>query len=106
MAHLRAEVASANIANADVAGYRAQRADFREAVGLMREAAMHPSMAGSRLESITPAVLRDAVHTDAGAPVSQEGEVADLETAGVDFQSLTTILSRRFALMQLAMAGR
>jgi flagellar basal-body rod protein FlgB len=32
--------------------------------------------------------------------------VAELETSSVDFQSLTTVMSRRFALMQLALAGR
>jgi flagellar basal body rod protein FlgB len=44
--------------------------------------------------------------TNPDAPVNLDGEVAELETANVDFQTLTTILSRRFALMQLAMAGR
>lgn len=109
MARLRAEVASANIANVDVAGYHVQRADFGEAVGLLREAEMQPSMEGSRLKTLTSSVLRDAVHavdTDANTPVSLDHEVAELETASVDFQSLTTVMSRRFALMQLAMAGR
>lgn len=109
MARLRAEVASANIANVDVPGYRMQRADFGEAVGLLREAAMQPSMAGNRLESLASGALHDMVHSvssGANAPVNLDGEVAELETAGVDFQSLTTVMSRRFALMQLAMTGR
>jgi flagellar basal-body rod protein FlgB len=109
MARLRAEIASANIANVDVAGYHTQRADFGEAVGLLREAEMQPSMAADRLQNLTSAALHDAVHavdTEANAPVSLDHEVAELETASVDFQSLTTVMSRRFALMQLAMAGR
>lgn len=107
MARLRAEVASANIANADVGGYRAQRADFGEAVGLLREARMQPSMDGDRLEELASAALHGVVHaSDAAVPVSLDHEVTELETAGVEFQSLTTIMSRRFALMQLAMAGR
>jgi flagellar basal-body rod protein FlgB len=109
MARLRAEVASANIANVDVAGYRAQRADFGEAMGLLREAATDPAMATDRLVELTPTALRDSVYAaDSGADASAslDGQVADLESASVDFQSLTTILSRRFALMQLAMAGR
>jgi len=107
MARLRAEVASANIANADVAGYRAQRADFGEAVGLLREAQMQPSMDGDRLEELASVALHGVVHaSDAAAPVSLDHEVMELETASVEFQSLTTIMSRRFALMQLAMAGR
>jgi flagellar basal-body rod protein FlgB len=109
MARLRAEVASANIAHVDVAGYHVQRADFGEAVGLLREAEMQPSMEGERLKSLSSAALHESVHSeaaDANAPVSLDHEVAELETAGVDFQSLTTVMSRRFALMQLAMAGR
>ncbi|MHB1059444.1 MAG: flagellar basal body rod protein FlgB [Rhodanobacter sp.] len=109
MARVRAEVASANIANVDVAGYRAQRADFGEALGLLREAAADPATATDRLVELTSTALRDSVHaadSGAGAPASLDGQVAELESAGLDFQSLTTILSRRFALMQLAMAGR
>jgi len=109
MAHLRAEIASANIAHADVAGYRVQRADFGEAVGLLREAETQPSMAGEHLRGLASTVLHDAVHAmdrGAGVLVSLDHEVAELETASVDFQSLTTVMSRRFALMQLAMAGR
>jgi flagellar basal-body rod protein FlgB len=109
MAHLRAEVASTNIANTDAPGYRAQRADFGEAAGLLREAAAQPSMEGNRLGHITTAALEETIH--AVGPADQaasslDGEVAELETANVDFQSLTTVLSRRFALMQLAIAGR
>ena len=39
MANMRAEVASANIANVDVAGYRMQRVDFAQAIGLLRQTA-------------------------------------------------------------------
>jgi flagellar basal-body rod protein FlgB len=109
MARVRAEVASENIANVDVTGYRAQRADFGQAAGLLREAAEQPSMGSERLEAMTPDAIRQSVRlTDPNpnAPVSLDGEVAELETANVDFQTLTTVLSRRFALMQLAMAGR
>jgi hypothetical protein len=58
---------------------------------------------------LTPTALRDSVSAadgSADASASLDSQVAELESAGVDFQSLTTILSRRFALMQLAMAGR
>jgi flagellar basal-body rod protein FlgB len=109
MARVRAEVASANIANVDVPGYRAQRADFGQAAGLLRQAAEQPSMEGSRLEAMTSDVVRQSVQLvepNPGAPVNLDGEVAELETANVDFQTLSTLMSRRFALMQLAMAGR
>lgn len=109
MARVRAEVASTNIANVDVPGYRAQRADFGQAAGLLRQAADLPSMESDRLEAMTPDAIRQSVHLvepDPNAPVNLDGEVAELETANVDFQTLSTLMSRRFALMQLAMAGR
>lgn len=114
MARVRAEVASVNIANVDVAGFRAQRADFGQALGLLSEAAAQPDMDAASLKAITPTMLHESVHDqsiqatglDASAQPSLDNEVAELESANVDFQSLTTILSRRFALMQLAMAGR
>lgn len=109
MARVRAEVASANIANVDVAGYRPQRADFAQATGLLREAAEQPSTDVDELQRITPHTLGESVRAadpDLNAPVNLDDEVAELETANVDFQSLTTVMSRRFALMQLALAGR
>jgi flagellar basal-body rod protein FlgB len=109
MARVRAEVASTNIANVDVPGSHAQRADFGQATGLLREAADQPSMESDRLEAMTPDVIRQSVHLvepNPNAPVNLDGEVAELETANVDFQTLSTLMSRRFALMQLAMAGR
>jgi flagellar basal-body rod protein FlgB len=109
MARVRAEVASTNIANVDVAGYRPQRTDFAQATGLLHEAADQPGTDAESLQVITPRKLGESVHAadpDLNAPVNLDDEVAELETAGVDFQSLTTVMSRRFALMQLALAGR
>lgn len=109
MARVQAEVASANIANVDVAGYRPQRVDFAQATGLLREAAEQPSMDTDALRQVTPHTLGESVRAadlDLNAPVNLDDEVAELETANVNFQSLTTVMSRRFALMQLALAGR
>lgn len=109
MSRLRAEVASENIAHVDVPGYRARRADFGEALGMLREAAMQPSMEGDQLEGMAAKALHGVVHAaDASGelPVRLDDEVAELESANVTFQSLTTVMSRRFALMQLAMTGR
>ena len=109
MARERAEVASANIANADVPGYRLQRADFSQAVGLLQRMVDDPRMDGDRLHQVSMTTLKDTVHAadpDPNAPVNLDNEVAELETASVNFQSMTTLMSRRFALMQLALAGR
>lgn len=106
MANIRAEVASANIANANVAGYRMQRADFAQTLGLLSQIAARPDMASGRLSEITQGDLHDAVRGDGIGTPSLDGQVADLETAGTDYQALSTIASRRFALMQLAISGR
>lgn len=109
MARERAEVASVNIANVDAPGYRPQRADFSSAIGLLQQASVEPSMEGSRLHDVSMASLKASVHTadpDPAAPVNLDGEVAELETASVDFQAMTTVMSRRFSLMQLALAGK
>ena len=108
MARVRAEIASDNIAHVDVPGYRAQRADFSSAVGLLHQAVTQPSLDSDSLETITPASLRASTrfaNTDPNASVNLDSEVAELETASVDFQSLSTVMSRRFALMQLALTG-
>ena len=109
MARVRAEVASVNIANVDVPGFRTQRADFAQATGLLQQAAHEPSADTTSMEDITPQSLGASVHDaypGGNVPVNLDSEVAELETASVDFQSLTTVMSRRFALMQLAMSGR
>lgn len=108
MARVRAEVASANIASADLPGSPVQRADFGVALGLLRQAAAQPEMDADRLRMVTPATLHASVHADlavTNASSGLESAVAELETAGADFQTLATVQSRRFALMQLAMSG-
>jgi flagellar basal-body rod protein FlgB len=108
MSRVRAEIASDNIAHADVTGFRPMRADFGNAVGLLREAETSSSLDGEDLQAITPATLHATAHfadADPSAPVHLDAEVAELESANVDFQTLTTVMSRRFALMQLAMTG-
>lgn len=109
MARERAEVASVNIANVDVPGFRPQRADFEYAVGLLRQATMEPSMQADRLHDVSMASLKASVHDadpDPTVPVNLDSEVAELQTASVDFQAMSTVMSRRFALMQLALAGK
>lgn len=106
MANIRAEVASTNIANANVAGYRMQRVDFAQTLGLLDQAAARPGMASGRLSEITQEELLGAVKHDSVGTPSLDSQVADLETAGTDYQALSTIASRRFALMQLAISGR
>lgn len=108
LARTRAEIASANIANVDTPGFRAQRADFGQALGLLQQAAAHPEMSSDKLQlEGKHTTLSTATTTDAAdVNVHLDGEVADLEAASTDYQSMTAVLSRRFSLMQLALAGR
>ncbi|WP_441603796.1 MULTISPECIES: flagellar basal body rod protein FlgB [unclassified Dyella] len=108
LARTRAEIASANIANVDTPGFRAQRADFGQALGLLQQAAVHPEMSSDtlRLEGKHTTITSVATTDAADVNVHLDGEVADLEAASTDYQSMTAVLSRRFSLMQLALAGR
>ncbi|WP_243040889.1 flagellar basal body rod protein FlgB [Dyella sedimenti] len=108
LARTRAEVASVNIANVDTPGYRAQQADFSQAIGLLRDAAAHPEMSDVRLRVQGDRELAATTTTfdEADPAVHLDGEVADLEAASADYQTMTAVLSRRFSLMQLALAGR
>lgn len=105
MSRVRAEVASVNIANANVPGALTRGVDFSQAVGLLHQAEVDPDMDVGRLRDVTPRSLSATVHALDG-DTNLDGEVADMEAAGADFQALTTVMSRRFALMQLALAGR
>jgi len=99
MARARVEVASDNIANVDTPGYHAQRADFGRSLGLVGSAD-HAHTAGAELGGgIT-------MTDDIDPSVHLDGEVAELESASASYQEMTMVLSRRFALMQLALAGR
>lgn len=109
VAHARAEAASANIARADLPGARAQRADFGRALGILHTLAEAPGDVRESLDDATVAQALDVpvVASDVpSAAVSLDAEVADMEVAGAQFQTLTTLLSRRFAMLQLAMTGR
>jgi len=105
MSRVRAEVASVNIANANVPGAVARGVDFSQAVGLLHQAAIDPGMDVGRLRAVTSRSLNATARVLDGS-TNLDGEVADMETAGADFQVLTSVMSRRFALMQLALAGR
>lgn len=106
---LRMEVASTNIARADVPGASLEHADFSEAVDALQNAARYPDSDAGRLELITPQALRAHVesHEPVGAAaVVLDDQIAELNTDNVAYRALATGLTRRFALMQLAIAGK
>lgn len=109
MAQLRAQVASANIAAANVPGAPVYRADFADAVATLRDVVRHPGGEASEIASITADGLRAEIRQ---VPATGDGlvrlddQVAELGVDGVTYRALSEGLSRHFALMQLAIGGR
>lgn len=109
LAQMRAQIASTNIANANVPGARTERADFAEALAALRNAAEQPESGADRLAAITPESLRADVQYVVAAnsnPTALDDEVAQLNVESVSYRALTEGLARRFALMQLAISGK
>ena len=106
---MRMQIASANIARADVPGARLEGADFSDALTALREAAQDSNTDPARLETITPQTLRGDVQALGAAgtnPVALDDQIAELNADSVTYRALTIGLTRRFALMQLAIAGK
>jgi flagellar basal-body rod protein FlgB len=105
MAQRRAEIASHNVANADMPNGTVQRADFSNALGLLQRVADGGQMDASRLAS----VHLDQVSTqqvdalDGG--VSLDHEVTELALASAHYQALSEAVNRQFGLMSLALSG-
>lgn len=106
---LRMQVASTNIAKTDVPGARLERADFSAALTTLHDAARDPDGDPTRLETITPQTLRTSIESlgPSGAnSVALDDQIAELNADSVTYRALATGLTRRFALMQLAIAGK
>jgi len=106
---IQMQVATNNIANADVPGARLERGDFSEALAALREAARNAAADPTRLETITPQALRatvESVGTAGGNAVALDGQIAELNADSVTYRALATGLTRRFGLMQLAISGK
>ena len=104
---IRARTASANVANASKPDATAQQVDFASVEAALRLAAH----AGTESESSQ--WLADARRKLEGTearetlePIRLDEQVADIATAGVEYQALTESLSRRFGLMRLAISGK
>ena len=104
---IRARTASANVANAGKPDATAQQVDFASVEAALRLAAH----AGTESESAQ--WLADARRRLEGTearetlePIRLDEQVADIATAGVEYQALTESLSRRFGLMRLAISGK
>ncbi|MBN7138429.1 hypothetical protein A7A76_04820 [Lysobacter enzymogenes] len=102
----QARSASVNIANAGIEGARAQRVDFAAMQTLLSEAAQGgDATLAARLSAAADGVR--AMPAQAGAdPIQADEQVADMVTAGMNYQALGEALSRHFGLLRLSIAGR
>lgn len=102
----QARSASVNIANAGIEGARAQRVDFAAMQTLLSEAAQGGGDAlAARLSAAADGVR--AMPAQAGVdPIQADEQVADMVTAGMNYQALGEALSRHFGLLRLSIAGR
>lgn len=108
MAHLRAEVATQNIAGMNIATARQKHVDFAAAIDALHQAVLpdaDPTSLRAFDRGSLEAGIRETTST-AGVEPSLDAEVADLSTADTDFQALSEALSRRFAMQELAMTGK
>jgi len=108
MSHLRAEVASQNIAGMNVPGARQKHVDFSAAIDALHQAETPGTDPATLVASDRHALEAGVVERPAatGTEASLDAEVADLATANTDFQVLSEAISRRFAMLELAMTGK
>jgi len=106
---LKMQMAANNIARADVPGTRLESANFSEALAALHEATKDPYANPARLASITPQTLRADIQPSGAIGtnlIALDDEIAELNADSVSYRALATGLTRRFALMQLAIAGK
>lgn len=107
LAQVRAEIASTNIARANIPGATLQQADFADALATLGAAVTGDAGAGARLQAISQESLRGQIGQAGTADAaSLDDQVAELSTQGLAYRALTDGLSRHFALMQLAISGK
>lgn len=107
LAQVRAEIASANIAHANLPGATLQRGDFADALDALAGAAKGDMNANTRMQAISPQSLRNEIgQAGIADAASLDDQVAELSTQGLAYRALTDGLSRHFGLMQLAISGK
>lgn len=99
---LRQQVGAANIANANVGGYVAQRVDFDAQM-----AAFGWQAQTSQTSGVLPAGVSVRARLDNDGlpqPVQLDQEVAELSQNTLRFQALTKALGKQFAMLAVAVA--
>jgi flagellar basal-body rod protein FlgB len=110
MQELRAEVATRNIASANLPGAAATRLDFGSSQGLLERTVL-PTMSDesgvrAALEAARSSPLASESVDPEGTGINVDEEVANLASASAQYLTLTESLSRHMGLMRLAITGR
>lgn len=103
MAQRRAEVASRNLAYANVPGSRIERPDFAAATDLLERVAGGDDVPRENLAAVD--IRGTTAQAFQGVDPDMDGQVADLALASAHFQALSEALNRQFGLMSIALSG-
>jgi len=101
MASRRAEIATQNVAHANMPGTHLERGDFSQALGLLDRVA---DGADVRAEDFSGASV-DAMKETSDQSISLDDEVGEMALASAHYQALSEALNRQFGLMSLALSG-
>jgi flagellar basal body rod protein FlgB len=108
MQNMRARVDSLNIANASMTDARVQRMDFAAAQAALDSAVPVDADGTDAMTNLQRADhgLRGLSATTTTEPIQLDAQVADMVSAGADYQALSDMLSRHLGLMRLAVTGK
>ncbi|MGC8718676.1 MAG: flagellar basal body rod protein FlgB [Thermodesulforhabdaceae bacterium] len=104
----RQEIVASNIANIDVPGYVAKDISFEEVLRKSMEPKIKLVTSNERhVKNPEPAEVlekeSERISVEMTGPVSLEEEMAKLNHNNLEYQFLVTMLSKKFALLKLAL---
>jgi flagellar basal-body rod protein FlgB len=104
----RAEIASTNIARANMPNAEYMKADFSSAMQLLQSVAKTEGNLADTfyVQQMQSERGNPQMSTVAKEQLSLDAQVAELSTESIKYQSLSEALSRQFGLMRLAITGR
>lgn len=103
----KADVASRNIATANIPGAHPMRVDFTSQINLIKNAVYTGSDADSVANLMhQPFSTTESKNVGIGGGVQLDSEVADLTSAELRYKTLAEALSRQLSLLTIAASGK
>lgn len=109
LSQIQAQIASRNIANANITGYQPQRIDFTEQLALLRANSGDAESIAAALRTVSAEgfrLIEETAPTLLGEGVQLDHEIAQLTMANTRYTTLVDALNRHLGLMRLAVTGR